>query len=276
MSAARLAYRRLALALAAALLLPGPGCDRKDGRAPNLLLVSVDTLRADHLGAYGAPPGLTPELDALARESVVYERAFSPASHTLPSIAALLTGREPEEVGVLSNRTVLPQAVPTLATLLWLRGYRTGAVVSSAVLVPEAGFARGFDRYDSSLPQREAIRHVPERLGKDTTDAALELLDELAADEDRPFFLWVHFQDPHGPYTPPPEYAETPRPPVAAPDHPVPLGTDISGLGQIPSYQVLNGSRDPSVYRTAYAGEVRYVDAQGCYRRLPERGILVL
>ncbi len=262
------ALRRLAPAvlpvLLAPLVLDGMGCVRRAPRTPNLLLVTVDTLRADHVGAYGAPAGLTPQLDAFAAQSLVFERAFAPASHTLPSVAALLTGREPEEVGVLSNRTVLPPGVPTLATLLWSGGHRTAAVVSNVILHRGAGLDAGFDIYDDVLPQRERNRLWPERVARDTTEAALARMDVLRAERDGPFFLWVHYQDPHGPYTPPTEHAEpdAPRPSIAAPDRAPALGITESGVGQIPSYQVLDRSRDPRLYRAAYAGEVRYVDAE--------------
>ena len=235
----------------------------KGERGPHLLLISVDTLRTDHLGSYGAPDGMTPHLDALAAESLVFERAFAPTSHTLPSVAAMLTAREPEEVGMLSNRSVLSDEVPTLATLLSRRGHRTGAVVGNYMLRRAAGLDRGFDRYDDRFPQLERNRPIPERVARDTTSSALAMLDELLASGD-PVLLWVHFQDPHGPYSPPREHADpaAPRPTVAGSPREVPLGETERGVGQIPAYQSLGRSTDPGIYRDAYAGEVRYVDAE--------------
>ncbi|MBW1687678.1 MAG: sulfatase-like hydrolase/transferase, partial [Deltaproteobacteria bacterium] len=96
-----------------------------------LLLVSVDTLRADELGAYGSRRGLTPNLDKLALESTVFTAAYASASLTLPSIATLLTGRYPEEMGIRSNESAVPESVPTLATELTARGWRAGAVVGN-------------------------------------------------------------------------------------------------------------------------------------------------
>src|SRR5258705_11130146 len=142
-----------------------------------LLVVTVDTLRADALGAYGSGLGLSPHLDALAAESVVFDAAYAAAPLTLPSLATLFTGRWPEERGVSSNEAALPQGVPTLASELRERGWRTGAVVSNFVLNGSAGLAQGFDRYDDRLPRREAVRHWPERSARDATDAALAMLD---------------------------------------------------------------------------------------------------
>ncbi len=104
-------------------------CEPASTPSRHILLISVDTLRADHLGAYGHPLELTPEIDALAAEGVLFERAYAPASYTLPSIGALLTGRYPGEIGIQVNQHRLADDVPTLATILQERGWRTGAVV---------------------------------------------------------------------------------------------------------------------------------------------------
>ena len=247
-----------------------------------LLLVTVDTLRADHLGAFGSDLGLTPHLDALARESVVFENAWAAAPLTLPSVATLLTGRYPEELGIRSNESVLPEAVPTLAGDLRARGWRTAAVVSNFVLREASGLARGFDRYDDELPRREVVRRWPERIARDATDAALALLDACAADR---CFVWVHYQDPHGPYDPPPGSRERQLARAGeAPDAQLrlPVGEDHAGIGALPAYQFLAGRRDVAYYRAGYRGEVEYVDAEvgrlleGLRaRRLEDRSIVV-
>jgi len=161
--------------LAARLLLAAglaSGCGRSD--APDLLLlISVDTLRSDHLGANGSQLGATPHLDQLAAESLVFTAAYAPASHTLPSLSALMTGRYPEEVGIVSNDSTLAASVPTLASALRGAGWRTRAVVSNWVLRRSSGLASGFDVYDDTLHQREASRPMPERVAGDTTTAAL-------------------------------------------------------------------------------------------------------
>jgi predicted AlkP superfamily pyrophosphatase or phosphodiesterase len=125
-----------------------------------LLLVSVDTLRADHLGAFGSELGLTPHLDALARESLVFEAAYAAAPLTLPSLATLFTGRYPEELGIESNESTLPGGIPTLATELRERGWRTAAVASNFVL-RDVWFAHGEDLAESD-PER--VRALRERL----------------------------------------------------------------------------------------------------------------
>ena len=269
-------------------MLERRGRDRRRGRLPAdaaprlLLLVTADTLRADHVDAFGGPPGLTPRIDALARESVAFENAYAAAPLTLPSLASLFTGWHPEELGIRSNEAALPDSAPTLAGDLRERGWRTAAVVGNFVLRRASGLARGFDRYDDDLTQREAVRRWPERIARETTDAALAVLDACAAER---CFVWVHYQDPHGPYDPPPGVRERHLPAAGeAPDarRRLPVGRGQAGLGEIPAYQVLAGRRDVAFYRAGYRGEVEYVDAQigrlldGVReRRLWERSVVV-
>ena len=229
-----------------------------------LLLLSVDTLRADRLGAYGSDRGLTPRIDALARDSQVFAAAYAPSSHTLPSMTTVLTGRYPEEVGVWSNEAIVPETVSTLAEAFQAAGWHTRAVVSNWVLRRAAGLHQGFEHYDDSLPRQEATRPVPERAGSDTTAAALAALDACTADGDR-CFLWVHYQDPHGPYTPPggapAEYLRRER---AAPDgrRRLPAMQSNFGSGGIPDYQVLGEEREVAVYRALYDAEIAYLDRE--------------
>jgi arylsulfatase len=230
-----------------------------------LLLVSVDTLRADELGAYGSERGLTPHLDELARESTVFTAAYAPASLTLPSISTLFTGRYPEELGVRNNESAVPESVPTLATELTTRGWRAGAVVGSIMLRRSSGLARGFARFDDDLQQREAVRGFPERVAYDTTDAALEMLDDCTVLVEERCFLWVHYQDPHGPYDPPgsrrARYLQAER---LAPDggKKLPAGDDSGGVGAIPAYQLLHGRHDVAYYRAGYRAEINYMDEE--------------
>ncbi|MEW6073239.1 MAG: sulfatase [Planctomycetota bacterium] len=249
----------------AALAAP-PACGPPPAPPPPLLLlVSVDTLRADHLGAYGSERGLTPSLDALAAESLVFATAYAPSSFTVPSVSALLTGWYPEQNGILSNEHILPASVPTLARMLAARGYRTGAVVSNFVLRRGGGLQGGFERYDDELPELEAVRGIPERLAGDTTDRALTLLDELVAAGDGRAFLWVHYQDPHGPYTPPAAdrelYLEAER---SRPDggRRLTFGADHRGLGDLPNYQRIGAEDEVAFYRAGYAAEVARSDRE--------------
>jgi arylsulfatase A-like enzyme len=191
--------------------------------------------------------------------------AYSAAPFTLASISTLLTSRWPEEIGMVSNDTVLPRDVPTLARRLRRRGWRTGAVVSNFVLRPAAGLGRGFDAYDANYPGREAHRDMPERTAVATTDAALDLLARLTADGSAPVFLWVHYQDPHGPYLPPDGLRE---PFLAAerarPDgrRRLPVHPDDRGIGGIPRYQYETDQHEPAWYRAGYAGEIAHADRE--------------
>jgi len=175
---------------------------------PNLLLVTFDTTRADHLPAYGYEHGETPTLSRLARNGIRYARCYSPVPLTLPSHASLMTGLYPFHHGVRNNGTdQLGHALPTLAEQLRDRGYATGAVVAAYVLDSRFGLDRGFAHYDDDL---SAAENAPkfgfaERSAGAVTDAALAWLAGLGPG---PFFLWVHYYDPHSPYEPPGWQAE--------------------------------------------------------------------
>ncbi|MFQ5416153.1 MAG: sulfatase [Myxococcota bacterium] len=229
------------------------------------MLVSVDTLRADHLGAYGGTLGLSPRIDALALESLVFDRAYAPTSFTMPSISSLLTGRYPEEIGVLGNRSALAPDIPTLATVLRDHGWATAAVVSNLVLRANSGLSEGFDHYDDVLPGREATREWSERIASGTTDAAIDVLEALPADEDTRLFLWVHYQDPHGPYTPPDGLREALLPEQRRRPEGLRRLTPAEGRGvrgRLPAYQEIDGQREVAFYRAGYAAEVQYLDRE--------------
>jgi choline-sulfatase len=171
---------------------------------PSIVLVSIDTLRADHVGAYGAKTGATPNLDALAAEGVLFENALTPVPITLPAHASMLTGLLPHRHGVRDNGLYrLPADVPTLASVLAAAGYDTAAVVGAAVLDRQYGLDRGFGRYDDQVGGPGGLA-IPERPAAAVTDAALA----VAAGLRPPFFLFVHYYDPHAAYNPPPPWAE--------------------------------------------------------------------
>jgi arylsulfatase len=263
----------------AVLALAVLACGVPESRTPptrHLVLVTVDTLRADRLGSYGNPLELTPHLDALASESVVFRHAFAPAPFTLASLSALLTGRYPDALGVRSNRAVVPSPVVTLAEHLRALGFRTGAVVSNFVARRQSGLDQGFERYDDRMEQRETRRLMPERRAAATTADALAMLDELRESGER-VFLWAHYQDPHGPYTAPPDYRAPPGPPPAGVrDRRLPVFPPRHvGLGGLPDYQVLGSERHSAVYRAAYHAEIRFLDAQlgALFEGLRTRGL---
>ena len=201
------AAARLSLWVALALTVGGSlGCSPDAGRSsggPNVLLVVVDTLRADRLGCYGNPRGLTPRLDALAADGVLFEEASAHAPWTLPSTASLLTGRLPAQHGAggrLGAFTRLSKGVPTLAGHFKRAGYATGAVVNVSFLGRDFGLAKGFEHHD--LEAFESNREV--RRAEATTDAALAWVRSDRGG--RPFFLLAHYFDPHAVYDPPQPY----------------------------------------------------------------------
>lgn len=171
---------------------------------PSVLLVSIDTLRADHVGAYGARPDATPTLDALASEGLRFETAIASAPLTLPSHASLLTGLHPPHHGIRNNGSArLSEARTTLAERFSAAGWDTAAVVGAAVLAGRYGLDQGFDRYDDrAFGGRASETGFAERRAEAVSDAAIDWL----AERDRPFFLWLHYYDPHGDYRPPPPF----------------------------------------------------------------------
>ena len=177
---------------------------------PNVLLVTIDTLRADHVGAWGYPGAHTPTLDGLARSGVRFADATAHAPLTYPSHAAILTGRYPASLGIrLNGMDPLPERVATIATRFKEQGYRTGAVVASVILSRAAGLNGGFDDYDDAVPQKAgetvALADLQRPAGSVTT-AAIDWLGGTAASARRPWFLWVHYYDPHLPYNAPAKY----------------------------------------------------------------------
>lgn len=170
---------------------------------PDVLLITLDTTRADAVGFSGSDDAQTPILDRLAAAGVSYRTAVAPAPLTLPSHTTLLTGADPPEHGVRTNGAeVLSDELPTLASALAGAGWTTAAVVGSRVLDHRFGLDRGFADYDDvMLAERVGEYGYPERDARAVTDAALALLAESGGDV--PYFLWVHYYDPHSPYDPP-------------------------------------------------------------------------
>jgi choline-sulfatase len=165
---------------------------------PSVLLITIDTLRPDALG-WVAGKNDTPEIDVLAREGARFPAAVSEVPLTLPSHSSIFSGLLPRRHGVRDNGQVLPRQVPVLAEAFRRAGYATGAFVSGYPLRAPFGLDRGFDRYDDTLPV--GAEGWLERGAPDTTKAAVAWVRALPAG--KPFFLWVHYYDPHDPYTPP-------------------------------------------------------------------------
>ncbi len=180
-----------------ALAVGVAACARAPAAKSPIVLISIDTLRADHLPAYGYRGLETPAVDALARDSIRFENAYSHVPLTLPSHAVLLTGLLPFENGVRDNMGFrLAPDHPTLATRLRAAGYATGAAVSSYVLRADRGLNAGFDHYDDQM----ADNPTRERSGVESAEA---LARWAATVRDRPIFLFLHIYEPHAPYAPP-------------------------------------------------------------------------
>lgn len=173
-----------------------------------IVIVSVDTLRADHVSAYGSRRASTPAIDGLAADGVLFERAYSHAPQTLPAHASILTGLLPYRHGVRDNvGFTLAAGPPTLAELLHGAGIRSAAFVSAYVLRPETGIARGFDEYDARFPPSvEASMGSLRRDGAETVAAATQWLDRQP---DGRFLLFVHLYEPHRPWRLPQPFAST-------------------------------------------------------------------
>jgi arylsulfatase A-like enzyme len=182
---------------------------------PHLVLITLDTTRRDRLGVYGSTRNLTPNIDAVGRAGMVFDDARTAVPITLPSHTSMLTAQQPFEHGIRENGTFfLPPEATTLTEHLKEHGYRTGAVVSSFVLDERFGLAQGFDVYDDEMTEGEPDQvwqghHVEafERFASDVTDRAIALVNEWRSGPE-PFFLWIHYFDPHKPYRSPQEFAE--------------------------------------------------------------------
>jgi arylsulfatase A-like enzyme len=183
---------------------------------PNILLITVDTTRADHLSCYGYPLRTSPNIDKLASEGVRFQNAYSPIPLTGPAHIALMTSLYPQQHGATINGMHMsshPRPV-TLAQILHRLGYRTAAFVSAwPVKKGITGLGRGFDVYNQKFTYHYKLVNSA-RDGKDTTDAALRWLKKRG--DKHPFFLWVHYFDPHEPYDLRPEFADLPRTPGAS------------------------------------------------------------
>src|SRR6266550_3373354 len=176
--------------------------------APNIIFITVDTTRADRMGFLGSKHGATPHLDAIAKQGVVFERAFSQAPLTPVSHATIFTGTYPQFHTVTDFGHPLPSLLPSVPEILQKSGYHTAAFVGSLILDPKAnmapGFDRGFDYFDAGFHQKrgpgETRYNSIERRGGDVVAHAIAWLSK---NRRSPFFIWVHLYDPHAPYDPP-------------------------------------------------------------------------
>jgi arylsulfatase len=249
-------YGGLTAGLAPSLWLSG--CrNRPSGKKPNIILIAVDTLRADHLSCSGYSRNTSPNINRFAEDSLLFENCLSNASETWSSFASLLSGFLPHETKAINTRN-LPKAVPTLPKTLQRIGYKTVGVVSNYILRRKWGWDEGFTIFDDTLNERELVRKLPERIAEYATNRAIELLEQYHNEQ---LFMWIHYQDPHGPYTPPERFAKLFTNPNQEPRN-LNLKKSLGGRGGIPSYQQLGANRDFHYYVSQYDGEIRYFDEQ--------------
>jgi arylsulfatase A-like enzyme/Flp pilus assembly protein TadD len=188
-----------------------PGPARQRSRAgftkPGVILITIDTLRADHVGCYGAQTVKTPTLDALAHDGVVFDRAISQVPLTWPSHAVILTGTYPFQNGVQDfTGQPLAQQFRTVSQAFQKAGYATGAVVSAFVLDRSWGLARGFDFYDDAFSAETFEKKDAGLVDRRAGESVAHAIAWLKKTPRRPFFLWLHLYDPHSPYDPPEPY----------------------------------------------------------------------
>jgi arylsulfatase len=248
-NALRAARWRIGLGILLALAAGCSGSARSTPATPSgpIVLIVVDTLRADHMSCYGYDRPTSPAMCALAEDGVLFERAYTTRTATTPAIASMLTGLYPHRHGVKHLYLVLPPSMVTLAERLQVAGWATGGFVSSFVMVRDfSGLDQGFEVYDDDVQTRELSRDNYQREAAVTVERALAWLRAHGPHA----FLFVHLIEPHGPYTPPSPYLERFALPATGP---VP--------GDIPAYQRLPGLRTVSEYVGRYDGEIATSDA---------------
>src|SRR5947207_1482645 len=203
-----LPFRRFLFVMIPAFLVPASPAATSPSTGPNIVVITIDTLRPDLLGCYGYKQIRTPNIDALAADGTRFERAYTSVPVTLPSHTVIFTGTYPIYSGMHDfSANKLNPAQPTLASVLKEHGYVTGAVVASAVLDSRFGLNRGFDFYydhfDFNRLDESNIDEM-ERPGNVVADVTL---DWLSKNYQKKFFLWMHLYDPHFPYRPPTPYS---------------------------------------------------------------------
>ena len=244
------------LVLAVASCLSRPGACEAAGRPlashPSILLITVDTLRPDHLGLYGYARATSPQLERWFGGASIFERAYAPAAYTSPSVVSILTGLLPQHHRVRLFLQKIPPGLVTVPARLAARGYQTAAIVSNPVLTRDAiGLDSQFQYYDDFVNEPEPYRNSFQRGAAGTTDAAIYWLTRVRK-AGSPHFLWIHYMDPHGPYTPP---AST----LGAFFH---SGTRPIPASRIPRYQRHPGLTDGLEYVDLYDEEIAYTDRE--------------
>jgi arylsulfatase A-like enzyme len=237
-------------------LVPSSPTPRLAGNGKSVLLITIDTLRADHLGAYGYRRKTSPHIDALARRGTLFEQAYTYWPKTRGSFVAMLTGRRASQTGYGKTHQELLGFNPTLASVLSEAGYATAAIVDNPNVSADLGYGKGFASYRETWAEPELKSETDK--ARAITEAGVKFLK--AARADRPFLLWLHYVNPHAPYTPPPPFDTAfldkdaiagPRLPVVAAFH-----------GGIPKQWAVAGQDRRGFYVAQYDGEIAAVDEE--------------
>jgi len=238
----------------------GCGSGEPESPARSALLITIDTLRADHLSCYGYSQETSPNLDRFLARGVRFHNAYATSSRTAPSHVSLMTGFYPSftTVDVENGQYPLNAEAVTLAEIARAAGLRTAAVVSNPVLGRRLNLHQGFEIYNDTFPRPVSGRGQRERIAKDAVDATLELLERFRGER---FFIWLHIQDPHGPYSAPGGTASDPGHDGNSEKF-LPPGENHSGYRSIPRYQLLGSELRLSEYVRRYDEEIRYFDRQ--------------
>jgi arylsulfatase A-like enzyme len=238
--------------LLAVLLTALLACSGGEGGRPvNVMVIGLDTVRADHLGCYGYHRDTSPEIDRLAAEGTLFEYAVSHSPWTLPSFATVFTSLYPTQHRAGFVRSSMGRGFPTLGTILSDNGYSTGAIINTAALNPVFGIDRGFEYYD-------VVPISAGRVADGTTRAALEWID---AQGENPFFVFVHYYDPHLPFSPPAPYDT-----LFDPDYSGPLGSsfdpDFLPTDRMHGFEKMMAlpERDKQHIVALYDGEIAFAD----------------
>ncbi len=235
----------------------------KEHAVSRVILLSVDTLRADVLSAYGGGRIATPHIDRLAGDGVLFRQAVSPAPWTIPAFASIMTGLLPSVHGALAPKSRLPDSLETLAERLRAAGYATAAIGGSDMLAVERNLSQGFDRYDFAPVRKPGIsfgERLLHRLDRtqhawpDWTDRLPDLATGWLKDNrNRPFFLWLHYYDPHLGYAPPPRFLPAGKPPKR-------IGRRFGKLPSVRNGHLVPTPSERDWIRSLYEAEVRHVD----------------
>jgi choline-sulfatase len=253
--------------LLAAALLASCACDPRPpaptprpvasaGTRMNVLLLTIDTLRADHLGLYGYARPTSPRLDAFARRSIAFDQAYTYWPKTRGSFVAMMTGRRDSQTGYGKSHPVLLDFNPTLAEVLKKAGYRTTAVVDNANVAAQHGYARGFDRYRETWQEKE----LPTEMDRTRAITGEGVAFLRGATPDQPFFLWLHYVNPHAPYTPPAPYDTAFLDAAARTGRRLPVVREF--VGGIPKQWAVPGQDRLGYYVAQYDGEIAAVDQE--------------